>query len=136
MLRAVRRRVDDLAHEGADELPGRLVALHQVRCAAYPGREDERGLQVVLAGRADDQVVDRVLWCLLEFHADDVPAVAEFNGPVADEEMSKVLDRDLALEGDAAAARGVRARSRPQLRVPSARPAFPPARSGPGHCRY
>ena len=55
MLRAIRRRVDDLAHEGADELPGRLVALHQVRCAAYPDREDERRLQVVSAGRADDQ---------------------------------------------------------------------------------
>jgi hypothetical protein len=43
-----------------------------------------------------------VLWCLLEFHADDVPAVAEFNGPVADKEMGKILDRYLTLEGDPA----------------------------------
>ena len=74
-----------------------------------PTASTRDGSRLVSAGRADDQIVDRVLWRLLEGHADDEPAVAQLHGPVADEEMGEVLDRDLALEGDAAAARGVRA---------------------------
>ncbi len=48
-----------------------------------------------------------MLRCLLEGHADDDPAITQLHGPVADEEVSEILDRDLALEGDAATTRGV-----------------------------
>ena len=76
-----------------------------------------------------------MLWCLLEGHADDEPAVAQLDGPIADEEVGEVLDRDLALEGDAAAARGVRAHPA-EASSRSARLVFLPARSGPQRCPY
>ena len=48
---------------------------------------------------------------LLERHAHDTATFSEFVGKVASEQMGEILDRHLALEGHAATAGSVRART-------------------------
>lgn len=50
-----------------------------------------------------------MLWSLLKGHGDGKPPIAKFHCAIANQQVGKVLDGDLAFEGDATTARGVRA---------------------------
>ncbi|BBJ37441.1 hypothetical protein SSPO_001590 [Streptomyces antimycoticus] len=135
MVGPVSGRVDDLLHERADELPARLVALDEVGCAAHGEGEHHGRLGLVGTGRVDDEVVNRVFWCLLKGHADDRPAVAQLGRAIAEEQMGKVLHGDLALEGDATAPPSRTGSSRWEPERQRRSPGAPPATCAARRCR-
>ena len=73
MFRPVCRQLADGIDECPDEPPRRLVARHERRRTPNCNRKRHRWLVLVGAGRAQSEIVDRVLGRPLERDAHDAP---------------------------------------------------------------
>ena len=114
------RPFDSSADKLTDEFPGGIVAFEDLRRAPNPESQQQRRVRFAGMSGTHDDIVNREGRSLLKRNAYYATPLSKFGSTVSREQMSKVLNGHLPLEGHTAASRRIGARALTRQRYAAA----------------